>query len=286
MQSRNLLENLLAESPALDRLYTEIVRSQSLTPSRPRIVACGLLKAGKSSLLNALTGHLAEEFFATGASRTTAALQEAVVDGLVYVDAPGIDASEADDDEAWRGLEAADVLLFVHNMRTGVLDALEETFLQQLRSRRPDAHKWMIVALTHLDSAGMGQEERCADIRSRMTSIFGACPPLVSTSYTAYCKGVQENKPRLVTFSGIAELQKRLITLCRENEARILAARAEREQLRATRWGECVDQLIALRQQRLAQLPDEQVGALGRLKQSFDQYVSAMRARIARYDAM
>jgi tRNA U34 5-carboxymethylaminomethyl modifying GTPase MnmE/TrmE len=35
-----------------------------------RITTCGLLKAGKSSLLNALTDHLETELFATGAVRT------------------------------------------------------------------------------------------------------------------------------------------------------------------------------------------------------------------------
>lgn len=38
---------------------------------KPIIAAWGLVKAGKSSLLNMLSGHIEDEFFKTGVVRTT-----------------------------------------------------------------------------------------------------------------------------------------------------------------------------------------------------------------------
>jgi len=59
------IDALEAECKRLQLQHTE---TASL---KPRIAAWGLVKAGKSSLLNMLSGHVHQEYFATGAVRTS-----------------------------------------------------------------------------------------------------------------------------------------------------------------------------------------------------------------------
>ncbi|MBK1642118.1 hypothetical protein CKO12_09560 [Chromatium okenii] len=61
-----------------------------------KVIACGMLNAGKSSLLNALTDQLENEVFATGPVRTTTKKAELSHHQFIFTDTPGLDAIEAD----------------------------------------------------------------------------------------------------------------------------------------------------------------------------------------------
>jgi hypothetical protein len=104
----------------------------------PRFVVAnsGLLKAGKSTLFNALVGKA--EQFPTGAARMTVMSQEVALDGMVLVDTPGIDARAEDSEQALETLRGADLVLFVHNVGCGAYDAMELEQLRVLRAMFPD----------------------------------------------------------------------------------------------------------------------------------------------------
>ena len=134
----------------------EALTSAFVVTQRPlQITTCGLLKAGKSSLLNSLTDHLETELFATGAARTTVKNQTLSHQDFVFVDTPGLDATEGDDTEAWKELNMADILLFVHDPGTGELHQDEVEFLLKLASQSSGQYgldERLLVVLTRLDS--------------------------------------------------------------------------------------------------------------------------------------
>ena len=95
-----------------------------------RIVNTGLLKAGKSTLYNCLVDAVGEERFKTGTVRTTMSRQEYQYGDFMYIDTPGIDHVGEETAEAITALKTADIVLFIHNLKSGELDKSEVAFLQ------------------------------------------------------------------------------------------------------------------------------------------------------------
>ena len=66
-----------------------------------KIVNTGMVSSGKSSLYNLLTDNAITERFPTGAARTTTNADAYSYKGLEYIDTPGIDVRDADDEIAY-----------------------------------------------------------------------------------------------------------------------------------------------------------------------------------------
>lgn len=93
--------------------------SNALASQQPRIAATGVLKAGKSTMMNCLTGDFENWHFAVDIVRKTVKEQCFELDGYLFVDTPGLDANEQDSAAALNSLKTADVILFCHNINTG-----------------------------------------------------------------------------------------------------------------------------------------------------------------------
>ena len=99
INQRRKLESILADTENLllqcgyyeekETLEKEI-RLQ-MEKSVPRIMFYGVYNAGKSSLINAITGR---EFAKVGDVPTTASIQDISCDGFTMIDTPGIVANE------------------------------------------------------------------------------------------------------------------------------------------------------------------------------------------------
>lgn len=97
------------------------------------IANTGIYSSGKSTLFNALLGRTEHERFATGAIPTTKkGEREKFAEGVELMDTPGIDANTADDEEAFRMLMEADIILMTHNIRTGMLNEVEYSWLKKI----------------------------------------------------------------------------------------------------------------------------------------------------------
>ena len=179
------------------------------------VAACGLLCAGKSTLLNALTGRTGQAYFATGAGRTTHACKS--LDdgaGFRWIDTPGLDVSGEDDAEAEKAIRTADTLLFVHHPGTGELHKAEAAFLRGVAAGAETRHSLaerLCVALTHKESLPPGELGRLGDaVRRQVESATGADPALFPVSSTVYLKGAREARPQLVELSGVPALRTHL----------------------------------------------------------------------------
>ena len=100
------------------------------------IANTGLVNSGKSSLFNALLDAFEEERFPVGAIRTTKqGDKESLLDGVDIMDTPGIDATDEDDDVAYRTLMEADLIVATHNIKMGMLNKSEYEWLSHLAKK-------------------------------------------------------------------------------------------------------------------------------------------------------
>jgi|GEM_PF-1196944 len=181
--------------------------------TQPRIAATGILKAGKSTIMNCLTGDFTNERFQTGIIRETVKEKIFEKDGYLFVDTPGIDANESDTNEAVESLKVSDIVLFAHNMNGGSLDEPERNFLTAVRKNWEKPSEFiekLIVVLTHLDKKENDQALIEKDIREQFKNIFGLQPVIISVSSSRYLKGVNENKNLLVQKSNYSKLNRYL----------------------------------------------------------------------------
>jgi hypothetical protein len=191
----------------------------------PVVTVIGKYNHGKSMLLNELMGCTT---FEVADKRQTVALSERLLDGVRWLDAPGLDADVGSDDDrhalhaAWT---ASDVRLFVHAAKEGELDGNELALMQQLQA----------------DSA-----------RTQRTQL----PSLAmhSVSSMRHRRGIDSHKALLVERSGLPQLHAVLAAALQ----RVPAARVhERKLLFADIW-RSLDNLQGRQQQALQALLDLQ----------------------------
>lgn len=231
--------------------------------SKPRIAAWGLVKAGKSSLLNMLSGHVAKEFFATGVVRTTLRNKELETERYVLVDTPGLGIDKRDSAEAFKGLDAADVTVFVHSP-PGELDQEEIDLLGQVNAAYgAQTDRRLVLVLSQLDKFSASDRDLIRTrILAQMQEFFGLQPACFEVSSTRYGKGVNEGKTTLELKSGIPALRDHLDALSQEIEGEIEGVRAVR---RAQRRAEVL--------RELDKAIDEERELIARLQQPFIEKV-------------
>lgn len=276
----DLLIQLTQQHPDFCRLRTELEEAKSLGPA-PRIAVCGLMNAGKSALLNGLTGHIETEVFETKEIRATTQLQALEHEGRLYVDTPGIDACDEDDRLAWLGLANADVILFVHNLRTATLEQIETAFLCELKRRRPDLERHLVVVFTHAESVTQREVSEQA-IGKILQSLFGTVPAAFATSFTTLRNGVRKGNTKLLELSGFDPLREHLQAHPGLLERGVSKQRAERDDHRRDVLEHFLDQQIAQRRKRLVKLEGTQAAQLEQLQSSVDGLFESVSHGLAR----
>lgn len=276
----SLLIQLANKYPEFSRLRQELEESASLGPL-PRIAVCGLMNAGKSALLNGLTGNLENEVFETKAVRATIRVQELEHEGLVYLDTPGIDACDEDDRQVWLGLSHADGILFVHNLRTGTLEEIETKFLRELMRRRPDLNRHLVVVLTHSESATQQQTREHA-IRGILQSLFEVVPPTFATSFSALRNGMQKHSPKLLELGGYERLKGYLDTYLNLSAESLRNLRASRDEHSYAELRHFLDQQIVEREEQLQKIEEAQSSSLKQLQGSVQNLFTSITQGLAR----
>jgi small GTP-binding protein len=261
----------------LPRLTHEIDRLMALLrPGAPPVVTVvGKYNHGKSSLLNELIGG---DVFTVADVRTTVELQPHDTATAQWLDAPGLDADVAGDDDQKATLAAAfcgDIRLFVHSVKEGELDAEE---LRRFRAYRADdkaTGRKTLLVLSQMDqiveSSVLGRI--CNTITGQVEG-----HPHALISATRHRKGRVEKKKALIDFSGIPELHDAIkqavdgVQEARRIEATALAERLDRALKAKAR---------ALRKKKDALLADasEAEGAfVTNVQRAIDTAVSIMRS--------
>lgn len=101
------------------------------TPNSPfKIIVFGKYNHGKSTFLNAWLEK--DGLFKTGNTVVTKKIQSHLDEknNIIWIDTPGLDATEQDDKLANEEIKDADVILLVHDAVSGELDNKELTFIK------------------------------------------------------------------------------------------------------------------------------------------------------------
>ncbi|TDY96442.1 UNVERIFIED_ORG: 50S ribosome-binding GTPase [Herbaspirillum seropedicae] len=227
----------------------------------PTVTVVGKYNHGKSRLLNELMGR---DVFAVADRRETVTLSEHHHAELRWLDAPGLDADVALQDDS-HAQEAtwlqADVRLFVHAAKEGELDAAERHLLQALREDQQRTRRQTLFVLTQVDQ--MSDEEQLAKVSA---AISAQAPGLTlyPVSSTRHRSGVEGGKSLLLQRSGIPALQ----ALLRDVVEQVPGARRHERHLLFTEIGQQVRQqqaalesgLQTLRQRQQQQRQDFELG--------------------------
>ncbi|MBF5006745.1 50S ribosome-binding GTPase [Diaphorobacter sp. NR2-3-3-1] len=228
-----MAQDVLAVLPARahDLARLRILARRAAPPS---ITVVGKYNHGKSRLLNELMGS---DIFAVADRRETVALAEHRQQQARWLDAPGLDADVArnDDDHSHRAIWLeSDIRLFVHAAKEGELDAAERDLLQELRADQQRTLRQTIFVLTQVDqlSDDAHVDRVVAAIRAQSPEIT-----LHLVSATRHRQGTEQGKQLLIQKSGIPALKESLsvamakVPPAREHEANLLFADIRNELL-------------------------------------------------------
>lgn len=177
------------------------------TAGKPSVANAGLLKAGKSTLFNAIAG---ETVFTSDVIRATVKNAEKELEDYILLDTPGLDADEKDTLEAMAGYGNADIIIFVHNLQEGELNQTEIDGINQicgLFDSRDDFFSNSILVLTHKDQVEDTYMDICSSIQAQCEKILeGRFHHVSCVDSSNYLKGIEEGKELLKKDSGISEL--------------------------------------------------------------------------------
>lgn len=221
-------------------------------PDRPtQVAACGVVNAGKSTLLNALADAAEGEVFAVAAVRETAKVARIACDGYELMDTPGLDALDDDDATAWDGIAASDLVLMVHNPSSGELGSEQLKLLEELK--RLGCANRVVLVLTHLEAVRDNIAALSAITGSQAQAILGVKAPIFPVSSTNYLRGSREGKHTLEAMSGVPALRAHINA---QVAARVQEFITERKARLATLQEMMLDQVdlaITERQARIAE---------------------------------
>jgi len=241
-----LAEGHLPKADILRQAWLDAKADQS----RPiQIAACGVVNAGKSTLLNALADAANADVFVVAPVRETTEVKRFDCDDYELMDTPGLDALENDDATAWAGIAASDLVLMVHNPRGGELGSEQVKLLEGLK--RHGCAGRMVLVLSHLEAVRDNVAALSAIIGPQAKAVLGMEVPIFPVSSTNYLRGLRENKPALRTTSGVPALRTHIGAQVTAREREFIAERRARlEAVRDEMLAE-VDAAIAERQARI-----------------------------------
>lgn len=173
------------------------------------LVNAGRMNHGKSSLLNSLTGEV-EDVFEVQDKRTTVKNKTYQYNENTYfIDTPGLNAHDNDDQEAIKAYKKANIILFVHNLSVGDIRKEEvrdiKTIISCFNSIDNLVNKFVLV-LTGKDS--IQSNDDLNNIRNKVlldikneTGLTGF--KVFTVSNTTYKNGLKNKKSKLIEHSGI-----------------------------------------------------------------------------------
>jgi energy-coupling factor transporter ATP-binding protein EcfA2 len=174
--------------------------------SKFRITVIGKQNSGKSTLLNVLCGFFDREHFPTGDRIVTKKIDEFEYNDMVFVDTPGLDATQEDEDEANTVLKNG-AALFLHSCLTGELDGEECKSLERLVREFDQPQRQIAVLCSKIGDAGGDVGEVIDRVRVQAREIVGDELTFIAIDSIEYRHGCLESEARLVKHSHISEVK-------------------------------------------------------------------------------
>ncbi|MFR4174042.1 MAG: GTPase [Veillonella nakazawae] len=205
------------------------------------LVNAGRMNHGKSSLLNSLTGQV-EDVFEVQDKRTTVKNKIYQYNKNIYfIDTPGLNANDSDDQEAIKAYKKANLILFVHNLSVGDIRKEEvkdiKTIISCFNSIDNLANKFVLVltgkdAIQSKDDLNNIKSKVLLDIKNE-TGLSGF--KVFTVSNTTYKNGLKNNKNKLIEHSGIKLLHEYIDSFIMSSNSEIQDRICERIDLETER---------------------------------------------------
>lgn len=210
------------------------------------IVNAGRMNHGKSSLFNSL---LNKPIFAVDDIRTTMIRQDAdFSQDVVMVDTPGLDADSSDDKVAFDAYRRANLIVFVHTVKTGAVerDDIESLNRMAMEAVSPE-YFWrhFVLVFSNIDEYDADDAEDSKKMRiieeESLRNIKNGCGehdfPIFRVSNTYFHDGNEANSEQLIAMSGIRELKEYIL-------AHLDAWRQEQTQLMEQRFSQAKREIM------------------------------------------
>lgn len=176
------------------------------------IANTGLYSSGKSSLFNALLDQINNERFPVGAIPTTkAGDKERLSEHVEIIDTPGIDATYEDDQVAIDMLMESDIILMTHNIKMGMLNQSEYTWIQNIKNHisHNELEKRLVFVCTWIDEV-TDEEDRVKvreELKRQLAEVLGTHIPFWEVSAKRYCVAGNKKIEKLKTASNIPQFR-------------------------------------------------------------------------------
>ena len=226
------------------------------------LVNAGRMNHGKSSLLNSLTGQV-EDVFEVQDKRTTVKNKEYQYNENTYfIDTPGLNAHDNDDQEAIKAYKKANIILFVHNLSVGDIRKEEvrdiKTIISCFNSVDNLVNKFVLVltgkdAIQSKDDLNDIKNKVLLDIKNE-TGLTGF--KVFTVSNTTYKNGLKNKKNKLIEHSGIKLLHEYIDSFIMSSNSEIQDRICERIDLETEK---VKDKLQLLKEEKTEKLKKEEI---------------------------
>lgn len=207
MLNQSQQQRLFSLLPTFKESWRQLsLLSQACAPESITVAACGLKLAGKSSLLNALSGHISEEYFNSAPIKDASAANQLELPGMTLLATPSLEAKGAA--QQLKAIES-DLILLVHNARFGELAPLELDFVARI-SEQPNQLLAECMLLVLTESAQINESDKVSllgRIHAQLQQRFGLKLDHFWVDCAIFNQGIKEHKPALIQAGGIADIQ-------------------------------------------------------------------------------
>ena len=182
-----------------------------------KIVNTGLVSSGKSSLFNILIDRIDNERFKTGAARTTVAQDyEDMGNGIYLIDTPGIDVRDEDDEVAFKSLLEADIVVMIHNIKTGMPNRQEIEWLKRICdaiNNREELKKRLVFVCSWIDERDTDDDygNVISNTKEMVNETAGVEVDFFEVSAKRYISGYNKKNSKLMELSNITTLKQALV---------------------------------------------------------------------------
>lgn len=176
------------------------------------IANTGLYSSGKSSLFNALLDQIDNARFPVGAIPTTKSGDREKLSRYVeIIDTPGIDATYEDDHVAVSMLMESDIILITHNIKTGMLNQSEYTWIQNIVKNvgKNELAKRLVFICTWIDEVTDEADRKKVtnELKRQLNEILNVEIPFWEVSAKRYCVARKKESEKLIRTSNIPQFR-------------------------------------------------------------------------------
>jgi len=251
------------------------------------IVTCvGLYNHGKSTLLNVLIKDFEYTTFKTADARETIINKAVLYNNIKYVDTPGLNAQEDDDEKVMKVVENSDITLFVHNVNTGEFNKAEINFLQQIQKHWKNPKEFIertIFVLSRIDESNDKEiYEASQRMKEQIKDIFDADSLIIPVSSTDYADGIIDNEEELISESNIEKLEEKIKFLSEKSKEVIIETKRRRFEKNYNKLINKLNKKLQSNQENIKKIKKEQAKKNKELKQDISKIENTLKSMYAR----